>query len=68
MALEMWAELEQLEYSHGDAAVLRDRMQLACRKAEEFALKKKETEIDWVDEIFFKPTRQESSTDKETVE
>jgi hypothetical protein len=63
MAQERWAELEQLQDAFPDdgtgATQLRERVQMACRKAEEFAVKKKETEIDWVDEIFFKPTRQE---------
>jgi hypothetical protein len=62
MAQEMWAALEQLQEAFPDdgtgAAQLRERVQMACRRAEELAVKKKETEIDWVDEIFFKPTRQ----------
>jgi hypothetical protein len=37
---------------------LRNRVLEACRKAEELAMKRSEKEIDWVDEIFFKPAHQ----------
>ena len=57
MALEMLEKLRpHATYPVADDA-LRERVHQACRKAEELAMKKRETETDWVDEIFFKPNR-----------
>ena len=67
MALDFLEKLKPDAYPVLDEA-LRERVHEACRKAEELAMKKRETEIDWVDEIFFKPNRHGNAGTNESVD
>lgn len=58
MAQDMLQHLMNRGAQHLVDDALSERVQHACRKAEELAMKKGEMEVDWVEEIFFKPNRQ----------